>query len=241
VAGKWPVVMTQLLTRNEQVSSIRNALVTIGVVLSAVAGGACSSSGSSPGGTGGATGSGGAAGSGGATAKGSGGQSAGAGGHGGGGVTYVNAAVCGERGMAKATTTTYAGTAQFYIIGNAGLDADDACTVQFDVKRVDAAPTGCTDCSWTHLVEYSNPMVMHNTGGACDASDSVPALDAAGQTQLTGSRIGRGFSLLAGHGDQIMKYDEVMKKWNAVGRSSWNGTSTDFGYDIRTGACNYGH
>ena len=164
-----------------------------------------------------------------------------AGGTGGG---FVNAGVCGERGMATANATSYDGTAEFYIIGEAGLGVD-VCAIRYDVKRTGAAPANCTDpttgaaCSWSAQVMFSNPTVVTNTDGACDASDSVPPLDAAGRAQINGLSIGRGFSKVAGHGDSLMRYDGT--KWTVVGRASWDETSSSFGYDIRTGNCNYGH
>jgi hypothetical protein len=152
----------------------------------------------------------------------------------------VNAAVCGERGDATATTSAYDGTAQFYIIGEAGLGTD-VCAIQFDVHRIGAAPAGCTNCVWTHLVQYTNPTVITDVDGACEANDSVPALDAAGRAAYAGTQISRGFSVLAGHGDQIMKYEDPTQGWVAVGHASWSDTSSHLGYDIRSGTCNYGH
>ena len=208
-------------------------------VLAAAVG--CSSGGSLPSGT---AGTGGSAGSGGGAGTGAGGTTGGtsSGGTGGGGA-FINAGVCGERRMATATTTAYDGTAEFYIIGEAGLGVD-VCVVRYDVKRKSAAPAGCADpttgtaCSWSHTVTFSNPTVVTNEGGACDASDSVPALDAAGRASINGSSVGRGFSGVAGHGDSLMKYEG--STWTVVGHASWNETSGSLGYDIRTGNCNYG-
>lgn len=205
----------------------------VAVVAGAVA---CSSGGSTGGG--GGTG-GGSAGTTGTAGTGAGGSGAGTTGGG-----FVNPASCGERGMATANTTTYDGTSQFYIIGDNGL-GDEVCTIQFDVKRTGAAPANCIDpttnaaCSWSHQVTFSNPMVITNTGGACDASDSVPALDAAGIAKINNMAVGRGFSRVAGHGDSLMKYDGT--KWTVVGHSSWNDTTSVFDYNVITGACNYGH
>jgi len=224
----------------------------VGVLAGAVG---CSSGGSSPGGKGGGGGgaSGGTAGGGsagsGAGGTATGGTSAGgtgAGGTGGGGMGggFLNAGACGERGMGTVSTTDYNGTSEFYIISDAGLGVD-VCVVRFDVKRTGAAPAGCVDpttgaaCSWSHLVQFSNPTVTTNTNGACDASDSVPQLDAAGIAQINGSSVGRGFSKIAAHGDSLMKYDG--SKWTVVGRASWDETASTFGYNILTGACNYGH
>jgi hypothetical protein len=202
-------------------------------LIAIAAGAAACSSGGSSGGTGGGGGSGGAAGSGAAGTS--------AGGTGGGG--FVNPASCGERGMATANATTYDGTSELYIIGDSGL-GDEVCTIRFDVKRTGAAPANCTDpttgaaCTWSHQVTFSNAMVITNTNGACDASDSVPPLDAAGIARINNSTIGRGFSKVAGHGDSLMKYDGT--KWTVVGHSSWNETTSAFDYNVITGACNYG-
>jgi hypothetical protein len=159
---------------------------------------------------------------------------------------FVNAAACGERGKANATTTDYEGTAEFFIIGEAGLGVD-VCTIRYDVKRVDAGQDGCKDpvsgaaCAWSHLVEYSNPTVVLNMDGACDASNSVPQLDAAGREQLDGTRIHRGFSAAAGHGDSLMKYDEATNEWVAIGRVSWSEASGALEYKINGDMCSYGH
>jgi hypothetical protein len=199
---------------------------------------ACSSGGSSGGtGTGGAGGTGGGGGGSAGTGTGAGGRA----GTGGGG--FVNPASCGERGMATANATTYAGTSEYYIIGDSGL-GDEVCTIRFDVKRTGAAPANCVDpttsaaCSWSHQVTFSNARVITNTNGACDASDSVPPLDAAGIAEIDNSSVGRGFSKVAGHGDSLMKYDG--SKWTVVGHSSWNESTSAFDYNVITGACNYG-
>ena len=42
-------------------------------------------------------------------------------------------------------------------------------------KRIAAAAARCTGCNWTHPVEHTNPTVMTDGGGACDANDGVPA------------------------------------------------------------------
>jgi hypothetical protein len=215
----------------------------LSLLFAIVAGGAACSSGSSqPTGTGGAGGGGTAGSAGSGTAGTTGGAgTTGAGGTGGGG--FLNAGACGERGMATATATAYDGTAEFYIISEAGLGVD-VCVVRFDVKRSGTAPAGCVDpttgtaCSWSHQVTFSNPMVVTNTDGACDASDSVPPLDSAGIARINGMSIGRGFSKVAAHGDSLMKYDA--SKWTVVGRASWDETSGSFGYNILTGSCNYG-
>ena len=210
------------------------------VLIAVVAGAAACSSGGSSTGTGGGGGTSGAGG--GSAGTGTAGTSAG-GGAGTSGGGFVNPASCGERGMATANTTTYDGTSEFYIIGDSGL-GDEVCTIRFDVKRTGAAPANCMDpttsaaCSWAHQVTFSNPTVVTNTNGACDASDSVPQLNAAGIAKINNSMIGRGFSRVAGHGDSLMKYDGT--KWTVVGHSSWSETTNLFDYNVITGACNYG-
>lgn len=219
------------------VNGHRVFLIAIATLIAA-SGAACSSGGSTTG-AGGSTGTGGA-GTGTAGTTGSGG----AGGRGGGaGGAFLNAGACGERGMATANATNYDGTAEFYIIGEAGLGSD-VCVVRYDVKRTGAAPAGCVDpttsaaCSWSHLVAFTNPTIVTNQGGACDASDSQPPLDSAGRARINGMTVGRGFSRVAGHGDSLMKYEGTT--WTVVGRASWDEASSSIGYDIRTGNCNYG-
>jgi hypothetical protein len=222
----------------------RSSLAVLGFTAFALAAGlgACSSGGSSntgAAGGGGATATGGGAGT--TGVAGSGGSGGGAAGSG--GSAFINAGACGERGMATASAAGYDGTAEFYIIGEAGLGSD-VCVISFDVKRSAAAPAGCVDpttsaaCSWAHTVTFSNPMVVTNIGGACDASDSQPQLDAAGRAQIAATTVARGFSKVAAHGDSLMKYDGT--KWTVVGRARWDEASSQFGYDIRTGNCNYG-
>jgi hypothetical protein len=195
--------------------------------------------------SGAASGSAGTAASGGKPATSGGGQSTGTGGGAGSATTFVNTGTCGERGKANATATAYDGTAELYIVGEGGLGMD-VCTIRYDVARVGAGQDGCKDplsgaaCAWSHLVEYSNPTVVLNLDGACDASDGVPPLDAAGRAELDGMRISRGFSAAAGHGDSLMKYDDALQKWIAVGRVSWSEASGNLEYDISSGFCNYG-
>jgi len=210
----------------------------LGLLVAIVSSGAaCSSGDSSPtgtGGGGGATGGSGGSGSGGTT--GTGGSGGSSGGTSGG---LLNAGQCGERGTATVNATTYNGSLEYFIIGDGGLGAD-VCVVKFDVARVGAAPAGCTGCNWSHLVELSNPTVVTNVNGACDANDGVPAIDAAGRTRLTGSRSARGFSHTTGHGDALMKYDDAKMTWDGVGRANWDEAASALGYNISTGNCMYG-
>jgi hypothetical protein len=110
-----------------------------------MAGGIACSSGDSVTGTGGSGGAAGATagtgGSGGNAGTGSGGTT-GAAGSGGTSGGFVNAATCGERGMATVNATSYSGYAEFFIIGEAGLGTD-VCAIRFNVARVGAAPAGC--------------------------------------------------------------------------------------------------
>jgi len=210
------------------------------ISLAAAGGVACSDGGSSPTGTGGSGGSAGT-GSGGNAGTGSGGTtgSAGSGGSSGTSGGFLNAATCGERGMATVNATSYSGYAEFFIIGEAGLGTD-VCAIRFNVARVGAAPAGCTNCNWSHQVQFTNPTVMTNVDGACDANDAIPAIDAAGRAALTGSKSSRGFSKITGHGDELMKYDDATQMWIGVGRGNWDEPTNMLGYNITTGNCSYG-
>ena len=142
------------------------------------------------------------------------------------------------------TRPTYDGTAEFYIIGEAGLGGD-VCVVRSTssararrrrtawIRR--PAPPAAGRTRSRSATRRSSP----TSDGACDASDSVPAARrrrAAPRSQRPA--IGRGFSKVAGHGDSLMKYDGT--KWTVVGRASWDETTGAFGYNIITGDCNYG-
>jgi len=89
--------------------------------------------------------------------------------------------------------------------GNAGASATGG-------SGGSATTAGCADpnthvpCAWSHLVTFTNPVVVTNVNGACDANDSQPPLDAAGRARLANASVGRGFSKVAGHGDSLMKY-----------------------------------
>jgi hypothetical protein len=226
---------------SQTVTTKASLFLAVTAMFALTTGQGCSGGGGASG-TGGANGSGGATtGTGGAGGGGSGGGgSGGSGGSGAGG--FVNTGINGELGMGTATPTTYVGTHTYQIVGEGGLGVP-VCEVRFDVNRVGAATAACADCDWTHLVELSNPVVVTNTDGACDANDCVPALDAAGRSALAGTRFQLGSSQKAGHGDQVMLYDDNLMMWIAAGPGHWDAASGDFGYSLESsgGFCNYGH
>ena len=152
---------------------------------------------------------------------------------------YANVGVCGRRGQATADATSFSGYEERYLIGEQGFGTD-ICVVRFDLARVGDAPGGCSDCVWTHLLQYSNPMVATNTGGVCANSDL--ALDANGLAKLAGSRIAIGFAKQLGgaHGSARMTYNDATATWEVTGNATWNETSTAFKFDYREGICNYG-
>jgi len=199
--------------------------------------------GSATGGSPGATGSGGsAAGTGGASSGGSGSAGRGGGGAsvaGGAGGGYPNVGVCGRRGQATADATSFSGYEERYLIGEDGFGTD-ICVVRFELTRVGDAPGGCSDCTWTQLLEYGKATVSTDTGGVCAGSDL--ALDAAALAKITGSRVAIGFAKQLGgaHGSARMTYDEATKTWDVTGNATWNETSKAFKFDYREGVCNYG-
>ena len=194
----------------------------------------CSSS-SSPGSGSGGSGSGGRTGSGG---SGTGGRT-GSGGATGDAGSFTRVAVCGSRGQATADATSYDGYEERFMIDDSGLGVD-ICVVRWDLKRVGAAPAPCTDCTWTHMVEYSNPRVITDTGGVCANSDLH--LDAAAIAAVVGTRVSIGFASMLGgaHGSARMKYFETTHMWDVFGNATWDPTNNNsFRYDYRDGICNY--
>ncbi len=217
---------------------IRNFALTIGVA-AACAGSGCA------GGDGPASGSGGQAGAGqgGTTVTGGGGGSGSGGVPGTGGATtpstYPNQGVCGQRGQATADATSFDGWEERYIIGESGFGTD-VCVVRFTLKRVGDAPGGCTVCTWTQLLEYSNPSVVTDTDGVCAKSDV--ALDATAIAKVAGTRVALGFAKQLGgaHGSARMTYNDGTQTWDVTGNATWNETTKAFSFDYRDGLCNYG-
>jgi hypothetical protein len=206
---------------------------------------ACSKGDGGASGTGGVVGSGGVVASGGTAVgaggavSGTGGASPGAGGTSDAASTYPNVGVCGERGKATADATSFDGYEERYLIGEEGFGTD-VCTLHFDLKRVGDAPAGCTVCTWTHLLEYSNPSTVTDTAGVCALSDL--ALDAPAIAKIVGSRVAIGFAKQLGgaHGSARMTYVETTGTWEVTGNATWNETTRTFSFDYRNGFCNYG-
>ena len=220
-------------------------LFGVGLLVAASAGAGCSSGGSGGGGgSTGSAGSSGSAGTAGTTGSGgtttcSGGTPAAAGTTGGGGSGFTTVGVCGQRGEATATATTFDGWEEFFMLSDEGLGAA-VCVVRFDLKRVGPAPCGgCTECTWTQQVEYSNPRVMTDTGGVCANSDL--ALTTAKINSIVGTKISIGFARELGgaHGSARMKWFDAQQKWDVFGNATWDMTTNLFRYDYRDGFCNY--
>ena len=156
-----------------------------------------------------------------------------------GGSTYTNVGVCGQRGEATATASTYTGWEEFFMTSDEGL-GDDVCVIRFDVKRSGTAPAGCTDCSWTQTVEYSNPTVVKDVAGACANSDL--GLTTAKIATINGTRIPIGFirEWQGAHGSVRFRYFENRCAWDVYGNATWDeGVTNLFRYDHRDGFCNY--
>lgn len=157
----------------------------------------------------------------------------------GGGSRFTMAAVCGQRGQATGNATTYDGWEEIFMTGDEGLGLD-VCVVRYDVKRVGAAPAGCTECTWTEEVEYSNPTIMTNTSGACANSDL--GLTMAAINARVGTRVGIGFvnMYLGAHGSARFLYFTDRMMWDVSGNATWDPTMNDlFKYDHRDGVCFY--
>jgi hypothetical protein len=150
-----------------------------------------------------------------------------------------NTGVCGQRGKATADATSFDGYEEVFIIGDNGF-GNDVCAVRFDLKRVGDAPPGCTVCTWTHLLEYSNPSVVTDEGGVCARSEL--ALDAAATARRVGARVAIGFAKELGgaHGSARMRYFESKNAWDVYGNATWDETTKAFKYDNREGVCSYG-
>jgi hypothetical protein len=165
------------------------------------------------------------------------------------GSPYTNRGVQGERGQATADATSFTGYEERYIKGIPNGLGDDVCVVRFDLKRVGDAPAGCTVCTWSHLIEYSNPQIMTNIDGVCALSDLALTSDTI--QKIIGTRVAIGFASHPGgaHGSARMKYFESTQTWDVDGNATWDGFVTPgmdtlptdaFGYDSKKGYCYYG-
>jgi hypothetical protein len=171
----------------------------------------------------------------------SGGKSAGGtsnGGSSGSGGQVPKDGVCGERGKATANATVFDGFEERFVVGDSGF-GDDVCVVRFDLKRVGDAPAGCTDCIWTHLVEYSNPSTVTDVDGACATNDRWPF--PASLAEIVGQRVAIGFvpELDGAHGSARMKYFEDKKMWDVHGNATFDEEANAFRFDYPDGSCRY--
>lgn len=204
-------------------------ILTFGVIAAAI-GGSVACSGGGAAGTGGTNGTGGANGGGGNMGAGTGGA--------GGARVFTKTGVCGQRGTATATATTYAGTEDKFLISETGK-GEDVCVVKFDLKRVGAGQTGCTECKWVHMLEYSSPRTMLDVDGAC-AKRELP-LDAAGIAQIVSSRIHIGLieEMDGAHSNARMEYDASKQMYIVSSMATFDPATNTFGYEDRDGTCRY--
>jgi hypothetical protein len=141
--------------------------------------------------------------------------------------------------MATADATSFDGYEQRYLIGEEGFGSD-ICVVRFDLKRVGDGPAGCDVCSWTQLLEYSNPTVATDMDGVCSKSDLH--LDSAAIAGIVGSQVAIGFARQLGgaHGSARMTYNPTSAVWDVTGNATWDESTNTFKFDYREGICNYG-
>jgi len=145
--------------------------------------------------------------------------------------------VCGLRGEALVFADSYEGWEEYYVIGDEGL-GEELCVVRFNVRRVAEAPPGCTDCLWTHEVEYSEPQVLVDTDGVCARSEL--ALDDTAIAEIAGQRHGYGYIFeYIGHASYLMLYDVNSSTWRGRHYASWDDELGDLLFDYRLGACTY--
>jgi hypothetical protein len=220
---------------------MRRLTMCLGMLFTMASAVGCSDSDGSGGGTGGSgdqksSSSGGTNVTGGTNATG--GTSATGGSGGKGGSAFAQVGVCGQEGKATADGTTFEGYEEFYLISEEGFGSK-ICVVRFDAKRVGAAPAGCSDCEWTHQVEFSNPSVTTDVDGVC--ANSELGLTAEKIDAIVGSTAAYGFvSEFAGHNSVLMKYGEGgTTTWDAYGNATWDEAASQFRFDRRNGVCGY--
>jgi hypothetical protein len=153
------------------------------------------------------------------------------------GSAFAEVGVCGQRGEAPVSPTTFEGFEEFYLIGEEGF-GDDICVVRFQVKRIGDAPSGCTDCLWTHLVGYEMPSVLTDVDGVC--ANSELGLDTERTNAILSSTAAYGFvEEYSGHNSVLMKHDDATGTWQPFGNANWDAMTNAFRFDRRDGFCGY--
>lgn len=150
--------------------------------------------------------------------------------------------MCGRRGEATANAETFEGFEELFIISDEGFGVD-VCVVQVAVNRIADAPDGCVDfdgepCEWSHLVQYSEPSILVDEGGAC--ANSELGLDAAGLDELDGLTAAYGYvSEYVGHNSVVLRFDESSQSWVPNGNATWDEDASVFSFNRRDGICSY--
>jgi len=164
-----------------------------------------------------------------------GGSSAGNGGSADAGFTQRGA--CGQRGSGTASTTSFDGFEEFYIVSDRGF-GEDICVVRFPVTRQGDTPGGCEDCLWTHLVGYEMPSVIINVDGVCENSEL--GMDSAKIAEIVSSTPAYGFvSEYSGHNSVLMKYIDTTGSWEPNGNATWDMMTSEFRFVNPDGICAY--
>jgi hypothetical protein len=161
-----------------------------------------------------------------------------------GSATFGNLGVCGRRGRATVTSSTFRGTEELYLVGEEGF-GDELCVVSYDVTRVGSAPMGCDQnagrqetCVWTHQVEFGEPRIDVDVGAACAASEL--GLGEAALAALAGTRVAYGFvSEYQGHASVLLGREAASGSWIPVGNASWDAETGALRFDRRDGFCGY--
>jgi hypothetical protein len=145
--------------------------------------------------------------------------------------------VCAHRAEATVSVDDFMGYEEYVLIDDEGF-GEEICVVRFDVTRVGAAPEGCTDCLWSHLVELGNPTVVLDEDGVCASSEL--GLDSAAIDELDGSQVAYGFvPELDGHASIALTYIEASNSWEAYNNATWDEGTGRFRFDRRNGTCTY--
>lgn len=160
-------------------------------------------------------------------------------GSGGGGSGFTLRGACGQRGEAPVTTTMFGGGfEEYYILGDRGFEPE-VCIVRFVSKHIGAAPAGCEDCLWTHLVGFEMPSVVLDMEGAC--ANSELGMNSERMNEIVASTAAYGFvSEFSGHNSVLMKYDDATQTWNPHGNATWDPMTDAFTFNNLNGVCGYG-
>ena len=149
---------------------------------------------------------------------------------------YAQTGICGTTATGVATTDTFRGQEERYLIGDEGY-GDDVCRVRYSLNVIGEPRTDCPNCSWAFDLQIADASIIAESESGC--TDSSLALDGTAISELNGQQTAYGYvEEYMGHSSVIMRAN-LKGQWEAIAFASWNPKTGEFSYDRKDGHCGY--